>query len=142
MLTQDQMLSVLSDFYNGLITILVLFISILGAFTYYSVKTLSRKEAEDIAEKEVGRAIDMKFQDKTFVKEMLENNEQISYFIDELNTKGDGIVNNEKKIKNLENRLMALEYYTMSGASKPLETKKSNKKKAGEADGSKTKKTK
>lgn len=54
-LFQDQLLRVITEFYNTIIIVLVVIITILAALAYLSIRSNSRQEAEDVAKEEVGK---------------------------------------------------------------------------------------
>lgn len=90
-LTQDQLLGMLAEFYNNILNSLVVILSLLGLFTFISIRSLSKRDAETVAHEEVGRVVETKFQDIEFVENLFRKNADTSYLIDESNTRNKNI---------------------------------------------------
>ena len=118
-LTHTELLDVLTNFYNGIINILVVVISLLGVLVYLSLSNLSRRHAEEIAQKSVENEFRIKLSDRDFVDSLLSSNEALSGFmadirgllreISPLQNKITGDNGLERRIENIELFLMSLE---------------------------------
>lgn len=120
-LTQDQFLSMLSQFYNSTINTLIVVISLLGVIAYFSISSLSRRHAEELAEKCAEREIRQKLSDDEYVKKLLSKSDELNELIDGSRIRDNIVGDVEDKVKKFEDRLRALEYWLMS--SQPDEEK-------------------
>lgn len=127
-LTQDQLLSVLSGFYNTIINTLVVVISILGIFAYFSIRTLSKKDAENIVEEEVYKVVNKKLSDDDYVKSLLVKSEEVRALIEEITNRSNIQTEVTEKVNKLADRLASLEYWLMSNNESPAILKEDTEK--------------
>lgn len=106
-LTQDQFLSTITQFYNSIINILILIISVLGVAAYFSIRASSKNQAEEIAEKYATKTIDSKLENMTYINEAFAKSELFEEF-------GKSNSSNGQAINELEQRLLAVEYWLMT----------------------------
>jgi hypothetical protein len=121
-LTQDQLLNIISQFYNNIITILVVVISILGFLAYLSIKSLSRNHAEEIAEKLVTKEVSYFLSDDRGINNLLNK----SSLIQELSGVVQQAAQDRKdlmtRLEQLESRIIGLEFNLMGKAENPEKT--------------------
>ncbi|WP_176056002.1 hypothetical protein [Brucella intermedia] len=110
-LTQDQFLETTTQFYNSIINILVLIISVLGIAAYFSIRSLSRSHAEDISEKYAQQIINAKLEDASYINEKFSKSQLFEEFSQSNSSHG-------KAIEDLNDRISAIEYWAMSSATK------------------------
>ena len=118
-LTQDQFLSVLSEFYNNIINILIVVISFMGIIAYLSIRAISREKAEEIAEKETERAISKRLSDEN-IQNILNKDGLISDLINFTNEDRPELVND---MRNIKDRITALENWLMQSGDEKEENK-------------------
>lgn len=102
-LTQDQFLSTITQFYNSIINILVLIISVLGIAAYFSIRASSKSHAEEISEKYAIHTINKKLEDAKFINETFEN----SKLFEEFSTSN---TSHTEIIQKLQDRIASIEY--------------------------------
>lgn len=122
-LTHDQLLEAVSAFYNNTINTLIVVISLLGVFAYLSIRSLSRRDAEDIAEVATDKVIDQKFSNSEYVVDVLNRSGQIRSLIEahenlvDENEKRNSLYEDmEAKVKRVEQGLSAIEYWLMKNS--------------------------
>lgn len=123
-LTQDQLLGVISSFYNSIINALTVVISLLGVLAYFSIRSLSKNHAEQIAEKHVSKEIAYYLSDETNVSKLLNKSSLIRDLTYSQETKSDNEEEVRKKLEQLESRLMGLEYGLMASQPNSKDGKK------------------
>ncbi len=116
-LTQDQFLEVLSQFYNSIINALIVVISLLGVSAYFSISSISRKNAEDLAEKCAEREIRTRLSDDEYVRNLFSKDNQLSELINEGQARNNTVSEMVEKSKRFDDRLHALEVWLMSSSS-------------------------
>jgi len=115
-LTQDQLLEVISEFYNNIINSLIVLISFLGVVAYISIRSLSRNHAEEIAEKLVTKEVSYYLSDDGNINKLLNR----SSLIQDLNYDAEDRSKLINRIGQLESRIIGLEYSLM-GKTESLE---------------------
>lgn len=122
-LTQDQLLSVLTEFYNNIINGLIVVISLLGIFAYFSIRSLSRRDAEEIVEKEAVKAVEARLADVEYVTNLIQKSDSVKTLIEEMT-----LSEIEPRLKRTESRLMFVESLLMSSTDSGQPKKKTPKK--------------
>lgn len=102
-LTQDQLLATITQFYNSIINILVLIISVLGIAAYFSIRASSRNHVEEISEKYAISTINNKLEDERFINESFEK----SKLFDEFSMSN---TTHEEALQTLQERVSSIEY--------------------------------
>lgn len=115
-LTQDQFLEVVSEFYNSIINTLIVVISLLGVFAYFSISSLSRRHAEELVEDYVERGIEGKFSNDEYVEKLFNKSGYVNELIDSEEKRANTINKMNEKYKFFEERLNAIEYWLMSSS--------------------------
>lgn len=100
----DQLIGVISGFYNTIIIILITVISVLGIIAYFSVSSMSRREAERLVDESVRDKLEKKLSDMDYINDVLNRNESIPALVQEY------MVDEEKRISDLESRILSFEY--------------------------------